>query len=92
MTSAWLEAYLHRLEHELRKRGLLDARIVQEARDHLVDAIEDGLRHGLSIDAAEREAFARFGLPEAVARQCAMDTPRGRRTGGWGSSGGDFSA
>ena len=37
--------------------------------EHLVDAIEEGLQRGLSIDAATREAFVRFGTPETVAAQ-----------------------
>jgi len=52
MTSAALEAYLSRLERELRKRGLQDRRIVDEAREHLFDAVDDGLQRGLSVDAA----------------------------------------
>jgi HAAS len=67
MTSAALEAYLSRLERELRKRGLQDKRIVDEAREHLFDALEDGLQRGLSVDAAENEALMRFGPPEIVA-------------------------
>lgn len=67
MTPGPLDAYVSRLERELRKRGLGDARIVEEAREHLVDAVEDGLGRGLSVDAAEREAFERFGAPDTVA-------------------------
>jgi hypothetical protein len=58
---------LTQLERQLRKRGLLDRRIVEEAREHLYDAIAEGLQRGLSVDAAEREAFVRFGPPETVA-------------------------
>jgi hypothetical protein len=67
MTSAVLEAYLSGLQRELGKQGLQDRRIIDEAREHLFDAVEDGLQRGLSIDAAEREALARFGPPEIVA-------------------------
>jgi len=67
MTSATLEAYVSRLERELRKRGLQDRRMVDEAREHLFDAVEDGLQRGLSIEAAESEALVRFGPPEMVA-------------------------
>jgi len=71
MTSRLLDAYLIQLARELRKHGLSDGRIVEEAREHLVDAIEEGLRRGLSIEAAEREAFARFGPAAMVAADSA---------------------
>jgi HAAS len=76
MTSAALEAYLGRLERELRKRGLEDRRIVAEAREHLVDALQDGLQCGLSVDAAESEALVRFGPPELVAAHFATKRHR----------------
>jgi hypothetical protein len=41
--------------------------MVDEAREHLFDAVEDGLQRGLSIEAAESEALVRFGPPEMVA-------------------------
>jgi uncharacterized protein involved in exopolysaccharide biosynthesis len=67
VTPGPLDAYLSRLARELRQRGLEDRRIVAEAREHLIDAIEDGRQRGLSVDEAEREAFERFGAPEIVA-------------------------
>lgn len=67
MTSAALEAYLDRLERELRKRGLYERQIVDEAREHLFDAVEGGLQRGLSVEASESEALVRFGPPEMVA-------------------------
>jgi hypothetical protein len=73
MMSALLQAYLSRLARELRKHGLKDRRIVEEAREHLVDAIDEGLQRGLSVDAAEREAFVRFGPPETVAAHFATE-------------------
>ena len=73
--SARLEAYLSRLARELREHGL-DRRILEEAREHLVDAIEEGLRRGLSVDAAEGEAFVRFGPPETVAAHFATERSR----------------
>jgi hypothetical protein len=73
MTTARLQAYLQQLERELRTRGLPDRRIVDEAREHLVDTIEEGLRRGLSIDVAEHEAFVRFGAPETVAARFATE-------------------
>jgi uncharacterized protein involved in exopolysaccharide biosynthesis len=67
VTPGPVDAYLSRLERELRKHGLKDARVVEEAREHLVDAVEDGRRRGLSVEDAEREALERFGAPEIVA-------------------------
>jgi len=74
--SAELETYLSRLEHELGRRGLDDSRILEEARGHLADATEAGIRRGLAPDAAAREAIARFGSPEAVARNFAAERHR----------------
>ena len=44
----------------------MDQRVVDEAREHLVDAIEDGVARGLPVDVAERVAFARFGDPDEL--------------------------
>jgi len=66
-----LDAFLNRLEQELRQRGHIDARMLDEARDHLLDAVEDGQRRGLSIEDAQREALERFGAPDLVAAQLA---------------------
>lgn len=67
MTSEPVETYLRRLDRELAARGVWSPRVIEEAREHLVDAVEDGLRHGLSRDVAEREAVERFGAPETIA-------------------------
>jgi uncharacterized protein involved in exopolysaccharide biosynthesis len=68
-----VDAYLDRLERELRQRGVEDARIVEEAREHLLDAVEDGRQRGLSPDDAEREALERFGTPKTVAAHVAPE-------------------
>jgi uncharacterized protein involved in exopolysaccharide biosynthesis len=67
MTSETLEAYLKRLDRELALRGIWSSRVIEEAREHLIDATEDGLGRGLALDAAEREAVERFGAPETIA-------------------------
>jgi hypothetical protein len=76
MTS--LEWYLIRFERELAGHGVADPRVIEEARGHLVDAIEHGLQRGLSNEAAEREAIERFGAPETVAAKFASERLRAR--------------
>jgi hypothetical protein len=73
-----VEDYLERLGRELRKHGLAEARIVEEVRGHLADAIDDSVGQGLPPEESEREALARFGAPEAVAAQFAAERDRGR--------------
>lgn len=73
MRPAPLETYLISLQRELRKRGITDARILDEARDHLTDAVERGLHLGLSIDVAEREALTQFGAADTVATHFARE-------------------
>jgi len=69
MTSGPLDPYLRELARALHERGHEASRIVDEAREHLVDAVEDGLRRGLAREDAEREAVERFGPPELIAAQ-----------------------
>ena len=59
--------YIVRLEQQLRQRGIVDPRVLAEAREHLLDAVEDGRQRNLSIADAEHEAVERFGAPEIVA-------------------------
>jgi hypothetical protein len=73
MRSQALEAFLSRLEGELGKHGVIEQRLIEEAREHLVDAIRSGLEHGLSQEAAERDAFSKFGSPETVAAASAQE-------------------
>ncbi|HET9270552.1 MAG TPA: permease prefix domain 1-containing protein [Vicinamibacterales bacterium] len=69
MTPGPLDAYLQALASALHERGHAAARIVAEAREHLADAVEDGLRRGLTREDAEREAVERFGPPDLIAAQ-----------------------
>ena len=62
-----VETYLGQLARELKRRGVVEARIVEEARGHLADAMEDARRQGLSAEGAQRQALTRFGAPEVVA-------------------------
>ena len=69
MTPGPLDAYLRALASALHERGHAAVRIVAEAREHLADAVEDGLRRGLTREDAEREAVERFGPPDLIAAQ-----------------------
>jgi uncharacterized protein involved in exopolysaccharide biosynthesis len=73
MTLGPLDDYLDRLERELRQRGVEDARILDETREHLLDAMEDGRQRGLSLEDAARDAVERFGAPETVAAHAAPE-------------------
>src|SRR5688572_21194656 len=67
MTPGPLDSYLEELRQALGARGHDDPRIVDEAREHLADAVEAGMRRGLDRTEAEREAIERFGPPDVVA-------------------------
>jgi uncharacterized protein involved in exopolysaccharide biosynthesis len=69
MSAGPVDAYLRTLEHALRERGLDPSRVVDEAREHLADAVEGALRRGLAREDAEREAVERFGPPDLIAAQ-----------------------
>jgi hypothetical protein len=69
VTGGPLETYLQELARALLARGHDAARIVDEAREHLVDAVEDGRRRGLAREDAEREALEKFGPPDLIAAQ-----------------------
>ena len=69
MTAGPLDTYLEELARALRERGHAASRIVEEAREHLADAVEDGLRRGLAREDAEREAVERFGPADVIAAQ-----------------------
>jgi len=79
MTSEQVTRYIDDLKRAFRSQGVFDAQIVEELRDHLIDAIEEGRLRGLTADAAEREAIARCGPPELVAAHVAAGLPRLRR-------------
>jgi len=68
MTPTSIDDYLERLHRELRQLGQVDSRLIDEVHDHLADAIDDGIRRGLTAEEASREAFERFGTPEFIAR------------------------
>jgi hypothetical protein len=73
MKPTLLETYLTDLAGRLRKRGLFESRIIEEARGHLVDAVEDRIHRGLELEAAECEAIERFGAAETIAAKFAAE-------------------
>jgi capsular polysaccharide biosynthesis protein len=76
VTRGPLDTYLQELARALLERGHAAARIVDEAREHLVDAVEDGVRRGLAREDAEREALERFGPPDLIAAQAPPERSR----------------
>ncbi len=48
MAETWLKTYLDHLAHELRAQGVYDPRILEEAKDHLLEAIATGQQDSLS--------------------------------------------
>ena len=73
-----LERYLDDFGNRLRDLGLADPEIVEEARGHLVDAVEAAMQRGLSREIAQREAIERFGAADLVAERFAVERYRKR--------------
>jgi hypothetical protein len=73
MNDTSIQSYVIELKRELRKRGIFESRIVEESRNHLADAVEEGRRRGLALKAAEHEAMKRFGAPAVVAARFAAE-------------------
>ena len=76
MSPTSLDPYLGELARELRRHGLVEFRIIEETREHVIDAIDAGQRRGLTLAEAEREALERFGSPTSVAATFAKDKGR----------------
>jgi len=56
-----IQAYLRNLERHLWVRGLADKDDLAEIESHLLEAVEQGLSQGLTVEEAERQALERFG-------------------------------
>jgi len=61
-----IQAYLRKLERSLWIRGLVDKDDLAEIEDHLRKAVEQGIYHGLSLEAAEHRALERFGPVKSI--------------------------
>jgi hypothetical protein len=64
---ATIEEFLERLEGSLRLSGRHKRRVLDEARDHLIEARDRGIVAGLNPRAAEIAAIEAFGDPAVVA-------------------------
>ncbi len=62
-----IEAFLEGFERALKLSGRRRRRVVDEARDHLIEARDRGMSAGLDTRAAEIAAIEAFGDPVAVA-------------------------
>ena len=63
-----IDAYLARLEGRLRLAAPEKARVLDELRDHLLEAVAAEVAGGASAEEAARRAVQRFGEPDALAR------------------------
>jgi hypothetical protein len=61
-----INAYLKRLERDLWMRGMADADTLEEIKGHLLEAVEEGQKEGLSLDDAQRRAVERFGEAKII--------------------------
>ena len=61
-----IQAYLRKLERHLWVRGLADQNDLAEIEGHLLEAVEQGVGQGLSLEEAETKAIQRFGSVKAV--------------------------
>lgn len=62
-----LPTYLRDLQHTLLVRGLSDADTLDEIESHLLEAVEQGVHQGLSVEEAEQQALDRFGPVKLIA-------------------------
>ena len=68
MNTNQVTSYLIELEKHLRRRGFANPDELEEIESHLLEAVEYGLRRGLSQEEAEGEALQRFGPVKVIAQ------------------------
>jgi hypothetical protein len=61
-----INSYLRALKHRLWLRGMADAETLTEIEGHLLDAMDKGIREGLSAEEAEQRAIERFGSVQTI--------------------------
>lgn len=67
MKTNQIKTYLRALNRDLWMRGLSDPEALTEIESHLLESVERGQAHGLSLEEAERQALERFGPVKTVA-------------------------
>jgi len=63
-----IQNYLQALKRQLWLRGVFNADDLAEVESHLLETVETGIRRGLSVEEAERQALERFGSIKVVSR------------------------
>lgn len=66
MKEKQVQAYLRKLEGQLRVLGLADKDDLAEIESHLLEAVGRGLGQGLTMEEAERQALERFGNVKTI--------------------------
>ena len=61
-----IQTYLRKLEHHLWLRGLADQNDLAEIESHLLEAVQQGVDQGLTVEQAETQALERFGSVRIV--------------------------
>ena len=56
-----IQNYLSALRRQLWLRGVFDHDSLAELESHLLEAVEAGIRRGLSAEESEQQALERFG-------------------------------
>lgn len=64
--SKQIQTYLRALKRQLWMRGVFDPESLAEVESHLLEAVEAGVRDGLSEEESEQQALERFGSVKAV--------------------------
>src|SRR5512133_1371723 len=67
MAESQIHAYLKALKRQLWMYGVFDHQYLEEVESHLRESVESGIRNGLSMEVAERQALERFGSIKVVA-------------------------
>lgn len=66
--SKQIQTYLRALKRQLWLRGVFNPESLAEVESHLLEAVEAGIRRGLSVDESELQALERFGSVKVVSR------------------------